>query len=38
MKPLFVEIIKEQEVKVKDTHQQSTDKLVNKKEDDRKRR
>ena len=29
MKPSFVEIMKEQEVKVKDIHQQSTDKLVN---------
>ena len=29
MKPSFVEIMKEQEIKVKDIHQQSTDKLVN---------
>ena len=27
MKPLFVEIMKEQEIQVKDIHQQSTDKL-----------
>ena len=29
MKPSFVEIMKEQEIKVKDIHQQSIDKLVN---------
>ena len=29
MKPSLVEIMKEQEIKLKDIHQQSTDKLVN---------